>query len=66
MFQLQTIVELARASDAKPAFWYQQEKIEEEIDSLRSLVEDTTTTSRGDYTAIPSECVQTAEGGALI
>jgi hypothetical protein len=32
---------LARASDAKPAFWYQQEKVEGEADSLRSLVEGT-------------------------
>lgn len=30
----------ARSSDAKPAFWYQPEKVEKEADSLRSLVEE--------------------------
>ena len=34
------LVVFARASDAKPTFWYQREKVEGEADSLRSLVEE--------------------------
>lgn len=34
----------ARASDDKPAFWFQRERVEGEADSLRSLVDVPTTT----------------------
>lgn len=37
------LVVFARASDGKPAFCYQQEKTEGEADSLRSLVDVSTT-----------------------
>lgn len=42
------LVVFARASDAKPAFWYQQEKVEGEANSLRSLVDVPTTTFHSD------------------
>lgn len=35
------LILFASASDAKPVFWFQRERVEGEADSLRSLVEGT-------------------------
>ncbi len=35
------LIVFARASDAKPAFWFQGERVDGEADSLRSLVQGT-------------------------
>ncbi|BAY14453.1 hypothetical protein NIES21_02100 [Anabaenopsis circularis NIES-21] len=40
-FNCKRLVIFARASDNVPAFWYQQERANTDVDSLRSLVDET-------------------------